>query len=177
VVNIYQKLAVATAGVALSFTPIEARPAQAATITYNYTETSTTDFYGSGSFSFDNSKSVDGTRFNVTDFTLDWYRSNGSLTAVFPYGNASAPTSLPLWDSSRDSLVGEYQQSERAVSTDNFFRNDQTENGQLSRPGGTDSSSGSVSYTQVPEPSGVAGLLVLGLGLLLKKKVASSART
>lgn len=175
--NIYQKLAVATAGVALSFAPIEAKPAQAATITYNYTETpSTAGFYVSGRFSFDNS--VGGTIFNVTDFTLAWNSSNGSPIAFFPNPNPfgfDPPRSLPVWDSSSGSLSGEYQQCGR-VCTDNFFRNGQ-EDGTFSFPNGIRVSSGSVSYTQVPEPSGVAGLLVLGLGLLLKKKVASSART
>jgi len=178
-VNIYQKLAVAT-GVVLSFASIEAKSIQAATITYNYTETPFTagSSYVSGSFSFDDSKSADGTKFEVTNFTMDWYRnqSKESLTAVFPYGNASNSI-LPQWDSSSDSLDGNYYAQGVRVSTNNVFSIDQTEHGSLSTPAGEILSSGSVSYTQVPEPSGVAGVLILGLGLLMKKKLASSLGT
>jgi hypothetical protein len=57
--KIYQKLAVATAGVTLSFAAIETKPAQAATVTDDFTVNVTsgalTGQTGSGSFSYDDS--------------------------------------------------------------------------------------------------------------------------
>ncbi len=179
--NIYQKLAVATAGVALSFAAIEAKPAQAATLTYNYIETPfKSEPYVGGSFSFNNR--AGGKTFKVTNFILNWFSSDGSPLASFPNPNPfgfAPPSSLPVWNSSIGSLVGEYQQCGR-VCTDSFFKKGQT-NDKLSFNGITvASSSGSVRYkdpTEAPEPSGVAGFLLVSLGLILKKKGNNSGQS
>ncbi len=197
VVNIYQKLAVATAGVALSFAAIEAKPAQAAILTYNYTEKPfKSEPYVEGSFSFNNS--AGGKTFKVTNFTLDWFSSDGSPLAFFPNPNPfgfAPPSSVPVWNSSMRSLVGEYQQCGR-VCTNSFFKKGQTNDKLFFNgitvastsgsvrytdppsngitPGSTDDS---VSYTEAPEPSGVAGFLIVSVGLILKKKGNNSAQS
>jgi hypothetical protein len=79
--GIYQKLAVATAGAALSLVVSEATPTQAATITYDFTVNVTGGSLSgnqySGFFSYDDTSTSDASRrwlpyFNVTQFNFEF---------------------------------------------------------------------------------------------------------
>jgi hypothetical protein len=108
---------------------------------------------------------------------MDWYRnqSKESLTAVFPYGNASNSI-LPQWDSSSDSLDGNYYAQGVRVSTNNVFSIDQTEHGSL-YPCRRNLVFWFSELYSSPRTKWRSGVLILGLGLLMKKKLASSLGT
>lgn len=122
--SIYQKLAVTVAGLALGLAVTEATPAQAATITYDFTFTlssgqgslqSSVDNEYSGSFSYDDSKiSYSDPRLGglgyitlPSDFSLNFNNINYTKADLVPYGRGRGGTLLEF-TKTEDSYQLEY---------------------------------------------------------------------
>lgn len=87
--NIFQKLAIASVGMALSLTVMEAHPAKAEVITYNFNVVnlggSLTGETGSGSFSFDPSVPTQIANFyTLTDFNFSFLNKTYGLADILP---------------------------------------------------------------------------------------------
>lgn len=180
----YQKLAVATAGVALSFATIEANSAQAAIITYDFTVDVTTgsltDTQYQGFFSYDDS--------TLTASGVESVGIAEGLSISFDFLGVTYTEAdddlvdfgFPLVEFNQGSLVGlQYTVSNNAIFSifgdnpnglgggDQFNYIDETS---------FEVGNGSVTYSlrpasvSVPEPSAVFGLGVLGFGWLVRNK-------
>lgn len=190
----HQKWAVATAAAALSLVVMEAEKAQAATITYdftvNVTSGSLTGTQPSGFFSYDDS--------TLTGVGLETVGVNEGLAISFNFlgetydetDDIEAPD-YPILQFQDSSLLGLNFNVFYAPSFQSFAIADEVDVaiGAIGTNGGsifaydTDPSVGfeglgTVTYSArpIPEPGSVAGLGILGLGFLLKKRVASSQK-
>jgi hypothetical protein len=176
--NVSKKLAITTAGVALSCVVMEANPAQAAVFTYDFTVTGTENFLlgkqFSGSFSYDDSSprtSFGGYR--PLNFSFDFfgktYTEANLIVDAGGYGGFFPGQGLETADLSSDNEIF-------------FLRGNGLENGLFfasleAFPGVQQS--GKVTYqlrppsppTSVPEPGTVGSLLFLSLSrMFLKRK-------
>lgn len=183
-----QKLAFATAGVVLSCAAMEAnfmKPALAATITYDFTVDVTSGslagIQGSGFFSYDDS--------TLKGIGLETLRANGGLDISFEFSGKTYNETddinfpnFPMVQFQDSSLLGLSFLAEEPgfafqIGTPNpapdVFGGDEFIYGVRPDIDGE----GVVSYSSrpVPEPSTLSGLAVIGLGLLLRKKLSSSA--
>ena len=183
--NILNKLAVATAGLALSLAAIEeaqfAFPAQAAILTYDFSATGVDDptFNFSGFFSFDDSS---GTKNGTTElFALSAYSDNLILN---PFNQYYQSFQAKKDNGSFVGLVGQAlpQLSGSVVLSYNMQKGFYFGRGAFPPPN-PNVRNFNVTYslretpTSIPEPSPVAGMSILGLGWLLRKKIASSQST
>lgn len=192
--NIFTKLIVATTLVALNFVAIEASPVQAATITYdfdvNITSGSLDDNIYEGFFSYADS--------TLTGIGREKIGVAEELSIVFEFlGNTYTEANdnnfsfnFPFLEFKEGSLVGLQYIVNDTPNNSIFamFSNDPDGLGGGKRFQYIDVNSfevneGSVtSYLQrspstpIPEPSSVAGLVVLGLGWVLRKKIVFSQR-
>lgn len=210
--KIFQKLVFATAGTALSLAVIEASPAHAATITYdfdvNITGGSLAGNSYNGSFSYDDSApSPAGLQpyFTVTDFNfgfagrtytrsdlrLDGRRletayplniTGGEAVFSTPTGAALTPRggTLQSIQFGNVSFMGFLNSTEQPLFQLSASPTNSSFSYQLPGERAT-FGSGSVRYssrtTPVPEPEdSVYALVILGLGWLLRKKIASPKR-
>lgn len=187
--NIFTKLTIATVSAALSFTTIEAKPIQAATITYDFdvylTSGPQTGNTYAGSFNYNNS--------TLTGTGLETVGVSQGLSVSFDYLGVTyteaddlklSPFSDdprrrvdpgPLVSLSDGDLLGlDFIFSKDGVPTrisDSRF-NEQSASTRFVN-------SGIVTYAlrdsePVPEPGSALGLGVLGIGLLLMKKIGFS---
>lgn len=222
--NIFPKLAIAIAGSVLSFAAIEAHPAHAAIITYDFnvdvTRGSLAGNTYNGFFSYDDTSfpparspstiqpyfdvsefnfNFAGRTYNVGDLRFDCRPSSGS--ACFPLvitgGQVVTKLDTPPFTflTPRGGTLTSFNfmnvgfmgfptsTSQPLFQIEDFLK---TSFFAYELPGeSANFNSGSVTYslrqpsTSVPEPSadfGLSGLGILGLGWLLKKKIASSQR-
>ncbi len=194
--NVSKKLAVTTAGVALSCVAMEANPAQAAVITVDFTITDVTQTaaYGgppllieqplSGFYSFDDQstpvivppESINLSLFPLTDFSFNFLGRQFSLADISGYGGTA--TSLFIGGSIVESDTVETNFSIFAIPRPDFA--EPSFSGVAIREPfvyfveGTPQLSQRTSPTPVPEPATLGGLCALGLSsVFLKKKVAS----
>ncbi|MHC5598060.1 MAG: PEP-CTERM sorting domain-containing protein [Nostoc sp.] len=159
--SIFKKLAAATVGTALIFSLGEIIPAQAASVTYNF---SNEDKTLTGTFSFDQAAAADdqevtiaeGLKISATYGGQSYTESDDPLASVFTdfSGTILNQGGLGLYFT---------------PSTFNVFRDSFIDLNDSSGAGVQ-----SVTYTSVPEPSLMLGLSVFGLSLFLGKKTASS---
>ncbi len=183
--NIYKKLAVATAGAALSFAAIEANhvnPVQAATVTYDLTiDVTTGSLAGTqsfGFFSYDDS--------TLTGIGLETLGVNKGLSVDFDFlgktyheTDENSYPDFPVVQFQDRSLLGiEFLVQDPTgfafeIGTSNpdpnVFAGNQFIYGK--RPGIDGDGVVKYSLRSVSEPNAMSGLAVLGLGLLLKRKV------
>lgn len=189
--SIFQKLAVAIAGATLSLTVIEAHPAQAEIITYDFNVDVTSGLLsgqeGVGSFTYDTSlPPVIGSirNFPVTDFNFSFLNKTYTLRDIELFDRLTQVSFLTFGSDGlliNDSfvsfgLLGFEGQPDFAIANSLFFTS-------IGSGGTTLTGQGDVTYslrpTSVPEPGtdfGFSGLGILGLGWLLRKKIASSQR-
>jgi hypothetical protein len=194
--NVSKKLAVTTAGVALSCVAMEANPAQAAVITVDFTITDVTQTaaYGgppllieqplSGFYSFDDQstpvivppESINLSLFPLTDFSFNFLGRQFSLADISGYGGTA--TSLFIGGSIVESDTVETNFSIFAIPRPDFA--EPSFSGVAIREPfvyfveGTPQLSQRTSPTPVPEPATLGGLCALGFSsVFLKKKVAS----
>ncbi|MCC5601832.1 PEP-CTERM sorting domain-containing protein [Nostoc favosum] len=159
--SIFKKLAAATVGTALIFSLSETIPAQAAAVTYNF---SNDDKTLTGTFSFDQA-AADDQEVTIAE-GLKISASYGGQS----YTEADDPLASVLTDFSgtifnQAGLGLNFTPSSFNVYRDNFIDlNDSTAAGVQT-----------VTYTSVPEPSLMLGLSVFGLSLFLAKKTASAS--
>jgi hypothetical protein len=176
--KINQKLIANFTGAALAFATIEAYPAQAAIITYDFNVMGTENFIAGrqyfGSLSYDDSSPLTSFGgFPLVDFTFDFegqtYTEDNLLVDAGGYGGFYPQQGLETADLTsfnrifflRSSLTNTFPEGRFFASLGNF-------------PGVQQS--GKVVYSlrssvSVPEPGIVGGLLFLSLGsLLLQKK-------
>lgn len=169
---------------------MEAHPAKAAIFNYNFdvnvTSGPLTGETGSGSFTFDTSLPSEVFGFyRVTDFTFSFlnktygtndlqlsYRGRPLSGVTFSGGERGLTEFVIPFSGCSD--VGTCD-SNIVILNENFLYEP--------RPlSANERSSGKVTYTQVlpptsvPEPSTALGVGILGLGLFLKKKIASSSK-
>jgi hypothetical protein len=191
-----KKLAITTTGVALSFTAMEANPANAAIITVDFTITDLTQIaaYGgppllieqplSGFYSFDDEstpitvppESINLSLFPLTDFSFNFLGREFSLADVSGYGGTA--TSLFIDGSIVESDTVETNFSIFAIPRPDFaeprFSGVAIREPFVYFVEGTPQLSQRTSPTPVPEPATLGGLCALGLSsVFLKKKVAS----
>ncbi|MBX9252636.1 PEP-CTERM sorting domain-containing protein [Desmonostoc muscorum CCALA 125] len=159
--SIFKKLAAATVGTALVFALGEIIPAQAATLTYNF---SNDDKTLTGTFSFDQAAAADDQEVTIAE-GLKISATYGGKS----YTEADDPLASVLTDFSGTILnqagLGLYF----TLGTFNVYRENF-----IDLNDSTDVGVQTVSYTSVPEPSLMLGLSVFGLSLFLGKKTASS---
>jgi hypothetical protein len=181
--NIYQKSAVATAGTALSLLVMEASPAPAAILTYDFTLKGSNNF-GSGSLTYDTLQGQDpsfpplAVTPKLTDFNVSYLGKTytdvqfvNRLTVV-----SSIKTNPDTGELVSDRLVvpfpgcGVTCQPALVIENQSFLA--------ISDPFGSPTDGGAVTYslrtpsTSVPEPDFTTlGLSALGCGWLLKKKM------
>jgi hypothetical protein len=194
--GIYQKLAVATAGAALSLVVSEATPTQAATITYDFTLTLTSGVGAlqssvgnqySGFFSYDDSQIYfSDPRFGglgyityPTDFSLNFNNINYTETNLFPYTRGRGGTFLEFNNSGESFQLVNFWLAASNPETPGGFNLSIYEGGGFLYTGDDGQGSGTMTYElsaePVPEPSTVFGIGVLSFfGWFLKKKKASS---
>ncbi len=188
--SIHQKLAVATATAALSLAAMEAK-IQAASSIYDFTvDVTSGPLSGTqsfGSFSYDD-VALTGTGLETLGVNEGLSISFDFLGETYDETNDIDLPDYPIVQFQDRSLLGlnfnvfygsslqfaianEVDVSTGAVGLDggNVFAYD-------TDPSVVFEGLGTVTYKQVPEPSAVAGLSVLGLGFLLKKKVTSSRK-
>lgn len=181
--NIFPKLAVATATAALSLTAINVSSAQAATITYdlnvNITSGSLTGTKGSGFLSFDPSlpPPLEPSLSPLTDFFLSFLGNTYTENSIALFNRL---TQVSFFEPNGEQLgnlrfvvpadCGIICQPELVIDNNSFLFFEDPIAGQPSF--------GNITYsrrsTSIPEPSAIWGLVVLGIGLFVKKKVASS---
>lgn len=187
--NIFQKLTLAAIGTALSLTVLEAHPAKAAIITYDF-NVNLSGETGSGSFSYDPSIEfyIFGQRTKqLTSFTfsflgktyglidLQFFDRNNLVTSVGANGDQLLGDSFIIpFRLPQCSFPPDICNSNIEIINNIFYYNANT----TGFP-----SIGSVTYsrvsppTSVPEPSNSASEIgLLGLGLFLKKKIAPSSK-
>jgi hypothetical protein len=197
--GIYQKLVVATTGIALSLIAIESNSAKAATITYDFTvdivesELLNNNLLISGFFTYDDS-TIEGTGSETIPVILathirrfkDYPDSPGAIITsddLYGGGGPAIPNeaNVLLENGMFNGFQWDLAIRRFGFNIDNEEYNNlfvginlcQDPNQTLCR------STGIVSYTlreepttSVPEPGGLAGIFLLGLGLLLKKRTA-----
>ena len=186
--KIYQKLAVTTAGAVLSFATIATAtqsPAQAATVGYSFTaNVSSGPLAGNnyeGNFSYDDSTLTgngleslgvaQGLSINF-DFLGKTYTAQDAVSSgydpqvSFEGGNLLG-LRYPVGDTVNGYFIGNLQ---AFIGGSDFYL------GSNIGGFGTQDPVGTVVYSAspVPEPSEVGGILVLGLGFLLKRKGKTS---
>ena len=203
-VNISKKLAVTTAGVALSFTAMEANPAQAAVFTYDFTvditEGPLVGNQYSGSFSYDDSSELTSFGgYRPFDFTFDFKGKTftesdlqidaGGYGGFYPLGTGYlgeeglVTASIGLYD-----FPPEPEDFPKIIflSSDFYGYLGNCSSSDCPEPSFGPGSFGSVTYqlrppsppTSVPEPGTVGSLLFLGLSsLFLKRKSIFPKRT
>ncbi|WP_414579330.1 PEP-CTERM sorting domain-containing protein [Anabaena sp. CCY 9402-a] len=155
---IFKKLAVATAGTTLIFILGEVLPAQAANISYNF---SNADQTLTGYFSFDQAAAAD--QFvEVSEGLKIVANYNGQTVTEADDPLASVWTDF-LGQIPRGQGLGlQYVVSDQfSVFGDTYLNADATDDQ-------------SVNYSRVPEPGSMLGLSIVGLGLLLGRKRQSS---
>ncbi|QMS87682.1 PEP-CTERM sorting domain-containing protein [Nostoc edaphicum CCNP1411] len=161
--SIFQKLAAATVRTALIFSLGEAIPAQAAALTYNFSNDDKTLI---GTFSFDQAAAADDQEVTIAEGLKISATFGGQL-----YTEADDPLASVFTDFSGTILneagLGLYF----TPGTFNVFRESF-----INLNDSTDAGVQTVTYTStsVPEPSLMLGLSVFGLGLFLGKKTVSS---
>ncbi len=189
-----KKLAVTTAGLALSCVAMEANPAEAAVFTYDFTVDITTGLLVgnqySGSFSYDDSSELtsyggyrpfdftfdfEGKTFTESDLQIDVAGYGGFYpqgTEHFYYGEGLVTASIGLYD-----FPPEPEDFPKIVflGSDFYGNLGNCSSSDCPEPSFGPVSFGSVTYqlspTSVPEPGTVGGLLFLGLSsLFLKRK-------
>ncbi len=198
--GIYQNLVVATTGIALSLIVIESNSAKAATITYDFTvdivesELLNNNLIISGFFSYDDS-TIEGTGSETIPVILATHISRSEdfpdspgfiITSEDLYGGGA-----PVFRNQANVLLenGMFNgfQWELAIRRFEFnIVNEEYDNLYFASRPCRDPielfcrSTGIVSYTlreepatSVPEPKGLTGIFLLGLGLLLKKNTHS----
>jgi hypothetical protein len=158
--SIFKKLAAVTLGTALIFSLGETIPAQAAALTYNF---SNDDKTLTGTFSFDQAAADDqevtiaeGLKISATYGGQLYTEADDPLASVFTdfSGTILNEAGLGLY----------FTPSTFNVFRDSFIDlNDSTGGGVQT-----------ITYASVPEPSLVLGLSVFGLSLFLGKKIGSS---
>lgn len=197
--GIYQKLAAATAGAALSLVVSKATPTQAATITYDFTLTLTSGVGAlqssvgnqySGFFSYDDSQIYfSDPRFGgfgyttyPTDFSLNFNNINYTEGNLLPYMRGRGGTFLEFNDSGDSFQLGNFWLVARNPETPGGF-NLSIVPGSFLYTGNDGQGSGTMTYElstepvpePVPEPDTVLGIGVLSFfGWFLKKKKVSS---
>jgi hypothetical protein len=158
--SIFKKLASVTVGTALIFAVGETIPAQAAILIYDFSNTSKTL---TGTFSFDQA-AADDQEVTISE-DLKLFATYGGKS----YTEADDPLASVLTDFSgkirnQGGLGLQFTPGTFEVYRENFIdRNDLTNAGVQS-----------VTYTSVPEPTFMLGSCIFGLGLLIRKKIASS---
>ncbi|MEH1818748.1 MAG: PEP-CTERM sorting domain-containing protein [Nostoc sp.] len=159
--SIFKKLAAATVGTALIFSFGETIPAQAAVLTYNF---SNNDKTLTGAFSFDQAAAADDQEVTIAEGLKISATYGGQL-----YTEADDPLASVFTDFSGTILnqagLGLYF----TPGTFNVFRDSFIDLNDSSGAGVQ-----TVTYTSVPEPSLMLGLSVFGLSLFLGKKLGSS---
>jgi hypothetical protein len=199
--GIYQKLAVATAGAALSLVVSEATPTQAATITYDFTLTLTSGVGAlqslvgnqyNGDFSYDDSQIYfSDPRFGgfgyttyPTDFSLNFNNINYTEADLLPYMRGRGGTFLEFNNSGDSFQLGNFWLVASNPETLGGF-NLSIIPGNFLYTGNDGQGSGTMTYElsaepvpePVPEPDTVLGISVLGFfGWFLKKKKVSSKK-
>lgn len=155
--SILKKLAAVTVGTTLIFTLGESIPAQAATITYNFFNTSKTL---TGFLSFDQAAVADDQQATVGE-GLKIVANYGSQTFTeADYFNASVWTDFSGKIANQQFLGLEFVvPNQFSVYRDYFIDATSVE---------------SFNYSAVPEPSSILGLSVIGLSLLVVKKTKFS---
>lgn len=190
--SIFQKLAFATAGAALSLAVIEAHPAHGATITYDFqVDVTSGPLSGNsydGNFSYDDSFISTFPYGEPTDFNFNFGGRVYTESDLIIDCRSNFPSCLPLSFSGGQLASFQFSTFNRNNPYPGAFT--LTSAGPLFiyqlpfNPGEPPSptGSGTVTYslrqpsTSVPEPSTVFGLGVLGLGWLARKKIASYQR-
>jgi len=191
-VNISKKLAVTTAGLALSCVAMEANPAEAAVFTYDFTvditEGPLVGNQYSGSLSYDDSSELTAFGgYRLSDFMFDFegttYNESDLIYEAGGYGgffpNAGLQTASSSYYASQGNVLFPYL----LLLTPGYpqpYASFYGSTGGICTAGSCpSSSSGSVTYqlrppsppTSVPEPGTLGGLLFLGLSsLFLKRK-------
>lgn len=158
--SIFKKLAAATVGTALIFSLGETIPAEAAALTYNFSNDNKTL---TGTFSFDQAAADDqevtiaeGLKISASYGGQSYTEADDSLASVFTdfSGTILNEAGLGLY----------FTPSTFNVYRENFINlNDSTSAGVQT-----------VTYTSVPEPSLMLGLSLFGLSVFLGKKLTSS---
>lgn len=151
--SIFKKLAALTVGTTLIFTLGESIPAQAAIISYNFSNTSKTLI---GFFSFDQAAVADDQQATVAEGLKIVANYGGQTFTEADYSNASVWTDFSGKIANQQFLGLEFVVPDQfSVYRDNFIDATSVE---------------SVNYSSVPEPTSILGLSVIGLGLLVGKK-------
>ncbi|MEQ8753844.1 MAG: PEP-CTERM sorting domain-containing protein [Coleofasciculus sp. G1-WW12-02] len=180
----YQKLAIVTAGLALSFAAIEANSAQAAIITYDFTVDVTTglltDTQYQGFFSYDDS-TLTGSGVESVGIAEGLSISFDFLGVTYTEADDNlVDFGFPFVEFNQGSLVGlQYTVSNGAIFS--IFGDNPTGLGGGDEFNYIDETSfevgnGNVTYSlrppsaSVPEPSAVLGLGILGFGWLVRTK-------
>lgn len=183
--NLSTKLAIATAGVCLSFAAFAVNSAQAATITYEFTTTTFSENFLKGKFSYDEAAAtpVDNqtgvTRVDeedIFDFSFTYLGESFTKEDV----NFNYPDLLLIDGSPSEQIEltqGGLYFSYIGRMSESFV----IKGGEANNAFEGDDFAAYVTYTKVespttsvPEPSVIAGLAVFGLAGLMKKKLASS---
>ncbi len=194
--NVSKKLAVTTAGVALSCVAMEANPPQAAVITVDFTITDVTQTaaYGgppllieqplSGFYSFDDEstpvrvppESINLSLFPLTDFSFNFLGRQFSLADISGYGGTA--TSLFIDGSIVESDTVETNFSIFAIPGPDFaeprFSGVAIRDPFVYSVEGRPQLSQRTSPTPVPEPATLGGLCALGLSSIFLKKKGGS---
>ncbi len=158
--SMFKKLASVTVGTAMIFAVGEIMPAQAAILIYDFSNTSKTL---KGTFLFDQA-AADDQEVTISE-GLKLFATYGGQS----YTEADDPLASVLTDFSgkipnQGGLGLQFTPGTFEVYRENFInRNDLTDAGVEF-----------VSYTSVPEPTFMLGSCMFGLGLLVRKKIASS---
>jgi hypothetical protein len=187
-VNIYTKLAIASAGLALSFSVIEANSVNAATLTYNFSVDVTTgslaDSKYEGSFSYDDSTLTGSGVENVgvEDGLSILFNFLGKTYTEADDNNASF--NFPIVEFKNGNLVGLQYIVNDTLNNAIFsiFGDDPEGLGGGDKFHYVDVNSyevgeGNVTYsletspTPIPEPSTALGMTLLGFGWLVKRKI------
>jgi hypothetical protein len=155
--SIFKKLAIATAGTTLMFTLGEVMPAQAANISYNF---SNADQTLTGYFSFDQAAAADQL-VEVAEGLKIFANYNGQIFTEADDPLATVWTDFLGQIPTGQGLGLQYVTSQFSVFGDTYLNADATE-------------SQSVNYSRVPEPASMLGLSIVGLGLFLGRKKQSS---
>ncbi|BAY68466.1 PEP-CTERM sorting domain-containing protein [Anabaena sp. FACHB-709] len=153
--SILKKVAGVTVGTTLMFTIGETLPAQAANITYNFSNTSNTL---TGSFSFDLAAVADDQQATIAEGLKIFAEYNGQIFTEADDSLASVFTDFSGRIVNGQFLGLNFVVPQFSVVTDSFIDANTVE---------------SVTYSTVPEPGSIFGLSVIGLGLLAGRKTLS----
>ncbi|AFY46562.1 PEP-CTERM putative exosortase interaction domain-containing protein [Nostoc sp. PCC 7524] len=152
--SIFKKLAIATAGTTLMFTLGEVMPAQAANISYNF---SNADQTLTGYFSFDQTAAADQL-VEVAEGLKIVANYNGQI-----FTEADDPLATVWTDFLGQIPTGQGLGLQYVVPDQFFVFGDTYLNADATE-------SQSVNYSRVPEPGSMLGLSIVGLGLFLGRK-------